>query len=341
MGVLKQLLKAFVYGFFSLYTLVRLKALSRPSLIILTYHRIIPEHSTLRQHEQPGMIASPETLSLHLRLFKRLGAEFVHLDDWLTLRDSGEPLPRIAVAVTFDDGWRDNYTHAFPVLQAFDVPATIFLVSQLLNTDKVFWPEQIIYILAQPPEALPEEVTEWLRPFCHDLPLKSRAFSIDEADTVVNRMKSLDDREILAKLDDIHSAFPALNSGHDQRMILNTDELREMQQSGLVRFGTHTRHHYRLNRIADPTLLKDEIVGCIDDLEALNVGPATLFCYPNGDITGSGEQIVSDTYIGACTTRTGINQEKVSPYGLRRLNFHDGNGRNPILFLGTIGRSLI
>lgn len=341
MDGLKQVFKPLIYGFFSLYALIRLKTLAKPSLIILTYHRIIPEHSPLRQYEQPGMIASPETLALHLGLFNRLGAEFVHLDDWLALRDSGSPLPRMAVAVTFDDGWRDNHTYAFPVLKAYGVPATIFLVSRLLNTQRVFWPEQIIYLLAQPPSELPEEVTRWLRPYCEGLPLGVRPLGISEADTVVNRLKSLDDTEILAKLDEIYGAFPTLDSGHKHRQILNTGELLEMQQSGLVRYGTHTRHHYRLNKITDPALLKDEIVHCIDDLQALDVGPATVFCYPNGDITNAGEQIVAEFYRGACTTRTGINHNSVSAYGLRRLNFHDGNGGSALLLLGTVGRSLV
>lgn len=341
MDVVKQLFKPVLYGFLSLYALIRLKIRSKPALIILTYHRIIPEQSHLRQYEQPGMIASPDTLALHLRLFRRLGAVFIHVDDWIAQRDRGAPLPKLAIAVTFDDGWRDNHTYAFPVLRASNVPATIFLVSRLLNTKRVFWPEQIIYLLAQAPSDVPEQVIDWLRPFCESLPLGIRPLERHEADTVVTRMKSLDDTEILSRLEEFYEVFPTLNSGHEDRLILNTDELLEMQKSGLVRYGTHTCHHYRLNKLADQNLLKNEIVQCIDDLKALGLGPATLFCYPNGDITSSGEQIVAQTYQGACTTRTGINNKSASAYGLQRFNFHDGNGSNALLCLGTIGRSLI
>ena len=114
-----------------------------------------------------------------------------------------------------------------------------------------------------------------------------------------------------------------------------------MHASGLIRFGAHTRHHFRLNRLNNSQLLTDEIVLCKDEIQALGVGDAALFCYPNGDITATGEKVVSEHYQGACTTQTGLNDSHTSEYTLKRFNFHDGNGRSRRLCLSTIGRSLI
>jgi hypothetical protein len=89
---------------FAAKALLKIRFKRSPSLVILTYHRIMPGRSPLRQTEQPGMIATPQALDMHIRLLKQLGAEFVDLDSWLSARRNRQPLPRLGVAATFDDG---------------------------------------------------------------------------------------------------------------------------------------------------------------------------------------------------------------------------------------------
>jgi len=103
------------------------------SLVVLMYHRVLPKDSPARRTEQPGMYVSPETLDLHLGELKR-HFELVHLDDWLRRAEARSTLPRLACAITFDDGWRDNYDFALPVLARHGAPATIFLVSSYIGT---------------------------------------------------------------------------------------------------------------------------------------------------------------------------------------------------------------
>ena len=102
-------------------------------LLVLMYHRVLPDDHPDRLTEQPGMFVSPRTLDLHLATLRRY-FELVHLDDWLKRAASGAELPRLSCALTFDDGWRDNYEYGFPVLQRYQAPATIFLVSGSIAT---------------------------------------------------------------------------------------------------------------------------------------------------------------------------------------------------------------
>ena len=122
------------------------------------------------------------------------------------------------------------------------------------------------------------------------------------------------------------------------RPLLNKEELDTMLASGLVNFGAHTRHHYRLNHLANQSDLENEIVGSHQDLIDLGLQPVGIFCYPNGNITEKGEDLVQQHFTGACTTERGWNKAPSDPFGLRRFNFHDGNGSTPLSFLATLGR---
>lgn len=337
---MSKVIKSTLHSILSLLGWLKLRTLRKPTLVILTYHRVLPVDSSFREREQPGMIASPETLACHLELFQSLGAEFVHLDDWIDRKRQQKSLPPLAVAVTFDDGWRDNYTFAYPVLKQFQVPATVFLVSQYLNTHRVFWPEQVLEYATMAPSARPTALNDWLAPFAKHTSFSERSLTVEEADAIIGQLKSQDDQAILEKLEQF-SGISETRTEDSTRQILNSQELSEMHASGLIRFGAHTRQHFRLNRLSDSQLLSDEIVLCKDELQALDVGDISLFCYPNGDITAVGEQIVGDNYQGACTTQTGLNDSHTSEFSLKRFNFHDGNGQSRTLCLSTIGRSLI
>lgn len=338
----KQVLKEARNSLFAAIALFRIKFKSTPTLAILTYHRILPDQSPLRDTEQPGMIATPEALNMHISLLKRLGAEFVSLDGWLAAQRQNKVLPRLAVAVTFDDGWQDNYEHAFPVLEKHNVPATIFLVSQRINTSWLFWPEQVLDLLINNFRYLDHEALQWLHPYLGNKPANtysSSRYTIPQADLVINRLKALDDHTIETNLEKTRTALPALSqTDRNARPLLNKQELDTMLTSGLVTFGAHTRHHYRLNHLADPSDLENEIAGSHKDLEELKLKPVSIFCYPNGDITGNGEQLVQAHFTAACTTQRGWNKSSSNPFSLRRFNFHDGNGSTRLSFLATLGR---
>ena len=156
---------------------------------------------------------------------------------------------------------------------------------------------------------------------------------------MINRLKALDDHTIEAHLEQSRTTHPALGQANlNVRPLLNKQELDAMLTSGLVTFGAHTRHHYRLNHLANQADLENEIAGSHKDLEELGLKPVSIFCYPNGNITGNGEQLVQKHFTAACTTERGWNKAPSNPFGLRRFNFHDGNGSTRLSFLATLGR---
>lgn len=341
MARFKSYIKFLMDGALAIYAWLCLKLNGKPTLLIFTYHRVLPEYDPERTTEQPGMIVSPESLSGHIRFAERLGAQIMSLEDWVARKQSGGSLPRLSVAFTFDDGWKDNFDHAFPVLQNRRTPATIFLVTNLIGSNRGFWPEQIIKLVTSHGALdLGNSSFNRLRPYLEATAIKQRALSTEEADQLVGRLKALHDEEIVQSLDEIYQAEPSLQPP-PQRFILNEDELRYMEASGHIHYGAHTRNHYRLNKIESEAALTEEIAGCAEDLRRLALKPGVLFCYPNGDTSELGEALVAEHYSGACTTQTGWNRANCDAFQLKRFNLHDGNSGSNRTLLATIGRGLI
>jgi peptidoglycan/xylan/chitin deacetylase (PgdA/CDA1 family) len=300
------------------------------SLLVMMYHRVLPAGHPERLTEQPGMYVSPETLALHLQLI-RAHFEVVQLDDWLRLESDGRALPALACAITFDDGWRDNYDHAFPVLRAAGVPSTIYLVSDLVGTSYSFWPNALARLLADASPSVLARLPEWLRQV---LPANgSRALDGVEIDRVICICKDTrSDAEMLAMLRE----FEVPSSTGGSRDLMSWEEIADMQRSGLVRFGSHTRRHTRLSRVATRSELEDEIIGSRRRIEEqIGVQPQT-FCYPNGDTSPEAIACVRSAYLGAVTTAPGWNSRGADRAALRRLGVHDDVSATRASFLSRI-----
>lgn len=102
----------------------------------LLYHKIDLPTADVKIR---GAFTAPQKFERQIAYLKKKGFEFYTASELIKFyRANGEFPPR-AIAVTFDDGWKDNYEHAFPVLKKYGAKATIFLVTSCIgqNTDRV------------------------------------------------------------------------------------------------------------------------------------------------------------------------------------------------------------
>lgn len=282
------------------------------SLLVMMYHRVLPATHADRGSEQPGMFVSPETLALHLSLLKQ-HFEIVHLDEWLTRASAGQSLPPRACVITFDDGWRDNYDHAWPVLRAAAVPSTIYLVTDLVGTSYSFWPNQLARALANPSVAR-DRWPAWLRALAAQHVGDDPHPRVESIDAVIDACKATRDD---AEMRDIVGA-PA-----GERDLMSWDEIEQMRAADLVRFGSHTRRHTRLSRVTDPAVLEDEVLVSRRQLRERLGAFSDTFCFPNGDTSPQAIRCVRSAYLGAVTTETGWNRRASDPYLLRRMGVHE------------------
>ena len=306
------------------------------SLVILTYHRVLPVNSRARLAEQPGMYVSPETFDLHLTELQRY-FELVDLAEWVRHSRRGESLPQLACAITFDDGWQDNHDYALPLLIKHRVPATIFLVSGYIGTAYQFWPNRLMSLLRtafEDPDAV--AFPKPLRAIVDSVLSAARArgqLRTEDVDLAVQRAKTLDERTIRGLIDETVAPGDAPSAVRD---ILDREEIGRMAATGFVRFGSHTATHFRLAGEVSSADLEREIVESRRSLQALTGQDVDLFCYPNGDTSAIAIDCVRRHYLGAVTTRRGWVEGNSDPHLLIRIGVNDDATRTREGFLATL-----
>lgn len=298
-----------------------------PRLWVLMYHRILPAQDLRYPLEEPGMIVEPETFAMHLRELKK-HFDVMDFDEWLALRAQHQPLPKRACVITFDDGWYDNYEFALPLIQQEKVPVTLFAVVDKIATDFQFWPNLVSALLAS------NALTTLKK---H--PLFASALTDIPTHAIINRelmarvihsLKQFSDADIFNALDEIR--WKSLLNFELPRGLMNWDELRAMQNSGLVKIGSHTANHKRLNKNLSGEELHQEIVASHQRLKEILPEAVDIFCFPNGDYNQAALNLVENTYSAAVTTARGIVSGTTTPiHQLCRIGLHQHVSNSPRL----------
>jgi peptidoglycan/xylan/chitin deacetylase (PgdA/CDA1 family) len=281
----------------------------RGRVLILMYHRVIPRGEADTTFVQPGMYVTPATFERHLQ-FLTNHFDVLSLAELLSKWDTRQWNDAVRYCViTFDDGWLDNYLHAYPLLHAYGVPATIFLPTDLIGTDEWLWSDRLGALLRRRGQGTP-----------------------DDWDALIEHAKTLTDDARASMLSGIEAeaAWPQLG----QRRFVNWDEVRQMSRDG-VSFASHTRTHVNLTRLAG-VALEGELRGSLDVLREQHVNHVPVLAYPNGDHT---DAVVAAAraagYSAAVTTRPGLEFSRPADrFRLKRIGVHDDVAQSvPLLAL--------
>lgn len=309
-----------------------------PQLLVLMYHRILPYDDKRSLFEEPGMTVTPETFKQHINILKKYFS-IIKLSDWVQPKLDCGDLPASACAITFDDGWIDNYEFAFPILKESNVPATIFLVSDMIGTKEVFWPERLTRLITTVASNYPEYWShpelEWLQKNSTNYRFSETMPTREELSAMIACAKDYSDQEIHDRLTHIEKTLQLDTEDHPSSL-LNWQQVTEMADSGLVEIGSHTCHHVRLNKHTPKELIRDEIINSKDAIEKHIGHKVKTFCFPNGDFCPEALALVKQYYASAVTTKPGWNTADTDSHLLQRIGIHQDISEDRTSFLARI-----
>jgi peptidoglycan/xylan/chitin deacetylase (PgdA/CDA1 family) len=279
---------------------------SGPNVRIFFFHHINDNHD-------PFLPSTPTAVFEGQMRFIARHYTVVSLEEAVRrLREGGPPGP--AIVITFDDGYQDNYSTAFPILQRYGLPATIFLATGSIDSQEPPWFEHLALAIKHTSrqhvdiDAL-SSPRIWLRDEAERLRANSEIYQF---------VRALPDGERRRWVSEIVSQLGGEGGRRDQ--MLSWDQIRLMHRSG-IGFGGHTVSHPFVSRL-EPAQAAWEFSTCKQRIEEEIQTPVKHFAYPSGraqDIADWNKRAVAAAgYEAAVSTHWGMNDPATDRMELKR-----------------------
>lgn len=199
--------------------------------------------------------------------------------------DQAHPFPRNAIAITFDDGYRNNVTQAAPILREKGIPAIFHLSTDYIGGRRILWPDEILLRLMDWPEAtLPS-------PHGRAIPVGASRFETARAIKESCKRISAEAREEFLKL--LRASTPAQPSRYDRQAheFMNWDEARRLVSLGFE-LGSHTVSHPILSGLKPDEMMR-ELNESRMAIRRETASQCLALAYPNGSAADFSPQVIS------------------------------------------------
>jgi peptidoglycan/xylan/chitin deacetylase (PgdA/CDA1 family) len=305
--------------------------------LILLYHRIA----------YPGvdpwsLCVTPECFSEHMEVLRRI-AHPLSLTELIRVR-AAAAIPDGAVAVTFDDGYLDNFTNAKPILDRHEVPATVFVCSGAVGSEEEFWWDELDRAFLQSNKRLQGRLAfevagerfTWTFEDSTSAAEKDasspsdgqspEALALSACMTIWRALRPMTHQDQAAAIRQIKAWANLPDEARPTHRAMNVYEIAALTAGGLVEIGAHTVSHPLL-----PAHLRDvqerEILDSRTRLEEIVTYPIRHFAYPFGKYDGTSVEILRNAgFASACKTGgTGLTPRH-GIYELPRLAINNWSG---------------
>ncbi len=285
---------------------------------ILMYHRVLPD-AVCRSYPLPTLAMPIGAFREQVEFLAR-HCEVLPVCELAGRSEVSSPGARPRVSITFDDGYRDNYETAAPILEAAGVRATFFVTTGFVETGAPLWFDLAIELLSRAPSNALSRAARSHFDASDAERLRERSVNVPEWMEV---LKTLTPRTRGAFLEDVGADVgPVDVRGRFDAM--TPEHVAELARRG-HEIGSHTVHHPLLPQLADAEL-DLELAQSMQSLSTWIGRTPAGFCYPNGDHS---ERVVDAVkragYRYACTVEAGINMPSTDPLRLRRMDITPEN----------------
>ncbi len=240
-------------------------------VIILLYHRIA------------NLETDPQMLAVSIKNFEAQIHFLKEQYSILRFEDSWEKIDGPSIVITFDDGYADNYYNALPILEKYEVPATIFISTGNVDTEYEFWWDELERIFLLNPN-LPKTYTLKTDKETILLRLFTKAEKEKSYLKVHAILKSMQSEERKEFIEKIKYELPEAYKTRKFYRTMKKNELRSINSSPFVTLGGHTITHTQLS-IQNLNVQNEEIQQSKKFLEKMLGTEVTTFSYPFGGRT--------------------------------------------------------
>ncbi|MBI3502606.1 MAG: polysaccharide deacetylase family protein [Bacteroidetes bacterium] len=257
-------------------------SIARNNYLVLCYHgcSYAPDFSINGRH------ISSKQMEEHLIYFKK-NFNIVSLSEcFFSLRNGIVPKKK-TIALTFDDGYVNNFTTLFPLLKKINIPATFFIISQSLVDDNfINWPD-ILDIIKSYSGTKTLEIGD--EKFKLNGNFFSNKLSLSASD-YIKKMGSDRDailRDIMNKCG-FAKIIPRAN--REYYKMINKEQLKQISENALIEIGSHSHSHYNLGNVNNE-LAKEELIQSKKIIEEVIQKEVETIAYPDGSYTNETKRI--------------------------------------------------
>ena len=298
----------------------------RKDILILMYHGIVEDNAPFDRwtHLAESRFSwQMEWLRDHYRILP--------LKHVLAAMQTGSSLPDNTAVVTFDDGLQSTCTRAFPTLQRLRIPATVFLTTAFVGTGQLPTGSRIFLALRSSKMRRLDLREHGLEDFVFDTVAQRDAV----ADKVRMHAKNVAFEAKLALIEDLEAQLEVDPTRYpeyaDEFRMLTWEQVRQMQQSGLIDFGAHGSHHEILSRLPLNQMRSEIFDSCEAVRSQLGMENVT-FAYPNGrrqDFPAEAKQMLREASASCgLSAITGLCSAGDDVFELKRVGVGNNVGRS-------------
>src|SRR5215471_15125127 len=243
--------------------------------VILRYHSVCEDAQSPLSYIDPGLSVPLEAFDQQMK-FLRQRYNPVSLEDIVETVVDGRPLPPLAVAVTFDDGYRDNHLYAFPVLRRYGIRGAFYITAGCVNMGEPLWTSRLRYYFM----ATREPSLALAHPAPAILDLRTPAARNASFARTIALIKSAGKVRGGEVFRDVEARLNVTDLGPLRDSMMTWGEIEEMGRGGMT-IGAHTLTHPNLPGLPAEEA-EAEIGGSKTLIEEKVKMPVLHFAYPNG-----------------------------------------------------------